>query len=282
MVQANIYSFDAEAGIDLERFLRACAKAGVRVDLLKLDEGVEIATKASLDDLRRLMRWADDSHVMIQNLRACPLHENSLSRDFDIDEDDYKPYDTPTYGEMPLPDGIAGLSEGIEARRIAPSDVGVPLADIMEAEFRKIAERERLRYAGLQPMLDADHHLTSDRIRLLDTLRRAGEAVSTDGRGALAAFATFLVADHHLVEAGRRMARFAVMRDAFDELVGGRDLTVLTTTLSGWEQLPTLFDHARSVHRLLDEHSDLEEAAYAYAKFQIALADAQRISVKGR
>lgn len=282
MAQDNIHSFAMEANIDLERFLRACAKAGVRVDLLKLDEGVEIATKASLDDLRQLMRWVDDSHVMIQNLRPCPLHENSLERDFDIEEDDYEPYDTPTYGEMPLPDGIVEWNERIGSRRIAPSEVGVPLADIIDAEFRKIAEREGLRYAGLQPMLDAEHCLISDLARLLDTIHRAREAASKDDGGALAAFATFLVADHHLVEARRRLARFIVMRDAFHELVGGRDLTVLTTTLSGCDQLPKLIDHARAVRRLLEERSDLEEAAYAYAKFQIALADAQRVAAKGR
>lgn len=36
----------------------------------------------SLDDLRRFMRTQEDSHVMVQTLRECPLEQNSLERDW--------------------------------------------------------------------------------------------------------------------------------------------------------------------------------------------------------
>lgn len=49
------------------------------------DITLEFQTNATLEQLREALRKIDDSHVLMQTLRQCPLEDNSLDRDFDIE-----------------------------------------------------------------------------------------------------------------------------------------------------------------------------------------------------
>lgn len=44
----------------------------------------EFKSTMSLEELRDALRELEDSHVMLQTLRQCPLAENSQERDYDL------------------------------------------------------------------------------------------------------------------------------------------------------------------------------------------------------
>jgi hypothetical protein len=86
------YSFRAEAPADLERFQKACVAAGLLASVQDNtvfdplgDVEVEFQSDATLDQLRGVFRALADGHVMLQTLRECPLSENSLERDYDLE-----------------------------------------------------------------------------------------------------------------------------------------------------------------------------------------------------
>lgn len=91
----GMYSCRAECDIDIANFLAAADKAGTNIDVrtrvvdpddcFKSEMVFEFGSSASIDLLRAIMRECVDLHVMRQSLRPCPLGENSLERDDDID-----------------------------------------------------------------------------------------------------------------------------------------------------------------------------------------------------
>ncbi len=87
----TVYSFRAECKADLKRLSLALRTSAVRYSIRAArdrrppDCAAEIETDASLETIREVMRELEDSHVMLQTLRACPLSQNSLERDFDLE-----------------------------------------------------------------------------------------------------------------------------------------------------------------------------------------------------
>jgi len=85
-----IYSFRAECQADLDQLVRKlrssaihCFMSGAQ-DKQFPDCEVELETDAPLETIRNSMRAVEDGHVMVQTLRACPLAENSLERDYGV------------------------------------------------------------------------------------------------------------------------------------------------------------------------------------------------------
>lgn len=91
----HTYSFRAECLDDVKNFQRVCAIAGIAATF-RVEPGVfqmpeppsgpevQMETDVPLEQLRVVMRQVVDGHVMLQTLRACPLSENSLERDYDL------------------------------------------------------------------------------------------------------------------------------------------------------------------------------------------------------
>ena len=80
-----IYSFRAECWIDVKQFLAAAWNEGsltVRPDPTFSDLDVEFESTGDLDTLKALTHLIEDAHVIRETLRACPLAENSLERDY--------------------------------------------------------------------------------------------------------------------------------------------------------------------------------------------------------
>lgn len=91
----TIYSFRAECLDDIKEFQRQCVVAGlaismrVKTGILNMpeppsDPEVEMESAVSLETLQGVMRQVVDGHVMLQTLRACPLSDNTLERDYDL------------------------------------------------------------------------------------------------------------------------------------------------------------------------------------------------------
>lgn len=84
------YSFRAECQSDVDRFFIACKKANIIVDEVYIgadpnglpDKQVEFNSPATLEALKCVARSIEDGHVLPETLRACPLTENSLQRDY--------------------------------------------------------------------------------------------------------------------------------------------------------------------------------------------------------
>jgi hypothetical protein len=79
------YSCRAEGLVDFARFLLV-ANEYVWMVRVGGDRDVEIQfdSRLGLAALRSLLEEVADTHVMRQTLRACPLSENDLERDFDV------------------------------------------------------------------------------------------------------------------------------------------------------------------------------------------------------
>lgn len=84
----TVYSFRAECPHDLEQLTAALQAKNVSCFInATQDRGfpdctAEIETEVALEIIRDVMRSVADGHVMVETLRACPLRENSLERDF--------------------------------------------------------------------------------------------------------------------------------------------------------------------------------------------------------
>lgn len=85
-----VYSFRAELPQDVGKLLYALSKRNIFFKYSKQgtshlpDVYVELRTNATIEALRDTLRTIEDSHVMLQTLRALPLKENDLERDFSI------------------------------------------------------------------------------------------------------------------------------------------------------------------------------------------------------
>ncbi len=94
-VNNGIYSCRAECDIDIANFLAAATESRTEMevrhravdpdDAFMSEMVLEFESPASIDSLREIMRGCVDLHVMRQSLRPCPLSENSLERDDDIE-----------------------------------------------------------------------------------------------------------------------------------------------------------------------------------------------------
>lgn len=91
----NTYSFRAECIDDIKALQNLCVRKNiaftlsVRPGILNMpdppsDPECELTTEINLLDLQNVMREVVDGHVMIQTLRACPLSENTLERDYNL------------------------------------------------------------------------------------------------------------------------------------------------------------------------------------------------------
>jgi hypothetical protein len=84
------YSFRAECPHDLQeltlalRAHRISCSMNARQDPQFPDYDVEMESDAPLETIRAVMRDVTDGHVMVQTLRACPLAENCLERDYSL------------------------------------------------------------------------------------------------------------------------------------------------------------------------------------------------------
>lgn len=85
------FSFRAECKHDVDRFFNDCKAIGIKIDHLSIhpatdgwpDVEVDFRAKSTLSDLKQTARGIEDGHVLLETLRACPLAENSLSREWD-------------------------------------------------------------------------------------------------------------------------------------------------------------------------------------------------------
>ncbi len=83
-------SFRAECEHDVRLLFEAILAEGFMlkrsIDRSQMfpDVRVEITTSANLEEIMAIMRTIPDSHVMMQTLRAVPLNENSLEREFPV------------------------------------------------------------------------------------------------------------------------------------------------------------------------------------------------------
>lgn len=89
----NTYSMRAECSSDVEKFVtrsrQACHEIThatihrMRVSRTTLpDITFEFDSDATLGQLQQVLAGIVDSHVMVETLRACPLSENSLERNY--------------------------------------------------------------------------------------------------------------------------------------------------------------------------------------------------------
>ncbi|GAB2875373.1 hypothetical protein GCM10027093_08480 [Paraburkholderia jirisanensis] len=84
------FSFRAECAADVNQFQHACDAAQLAVRWMQFPDGqfpdveVEIDADATLADLQQIARSATDGHIVLQTLRACALHDNPLTRDFNL------------------------------------------------------------------------------------------------------------------------------------------------------------------------------------------------------
>lgn len=86
-----VFSFRAECESDVERFKSAALDAGFDFDcsmeryrlngVRVPDVRVEVQSRASLSELRSVLREVEDGHVMLETLRQCAMAENSMERD---------------------------------------------------------------------------------------------------------------------------------------------------------------------------------------------------------
>lgn len=91
-VKTEKFSFRAECLFDVGRFIVAVVEKGVQGSLVDfrcnaVEHGEvvgEFKSTMSLEELRDALRELEDSHVMLQTLRQCPLAENSQERDYDL------------------------------------------------------------------------------------------------------------------------------------------------------------------------------------------------------
>ena len=87
----QVFSFRAEASVDIQRFLAALNDAEIEVGALWIQRPVQIfgdslgefCTDAgvTVQQLRDAASDAVDVHVLLETLRPVPLGENSLERD---------------------------------------------------------------------------------------------------------------------------------------------------------------------------------------------------------
>jgi len=84
----NVFSFRAECQRDvhaLESMLSERTVCTIVPDSMGLpDCDVEIRADITLGALMKLIRTIPDGHIMLQTVRAIPLLQNSLDRDFDV------------------------------------------------------------------------------------------------------------------------------------------------------------------------------------------------------
>jgi hypothetical protein len=86
----QVYSFRAECPADVEAFQASAAKANIPVVVTHLvverdafnDTEVEFKSTATLEAIRDAMREIVDGHAMLETVRAVPLSENSLEREY--------------------------------------------------------------------------------------------------------------------------------------------------------------------------------------------------------
>lgn len=84
------YSFRAECQADIDAFEKQCGEAGLVVNVQRFPDPVfpdvdaEMKAEAPIETLREHLRQVIDGHVMLQTLRACPLNQNSLERDYKL------------------------------------------------------------------------------------------------------------------------------------------------------------------------------------------------------
>lgn len=104
------FSFRAECQHDVDAFEKECFE-GLAVVTLRTstkdgfpDVEVEIDTSANIEEIRAHMRNVADGHVMLQTLRECPLVDNSLERNLELD------------GNPKAPDLVAGLASVYKRR----------------------------------------------------------------------------------------------------------------------------------------------------------------------
>ena len=86
----NVFSMRAECAVDVERFAHVAFGRGLQIELRSNvmdpalpDVAVEFLTPASREQVLEMLNEVEDSHVMQQTLRACPLAQNSLERTYD-------------------------------------------------------------------------------------------------------------------------------------------------------------------------------------------------------
>lgn len=89
----NTFSFRAEFVNDVFTFLREIHHIpGAITEQYRyvihgdqLGEGeVELKVNATLEQLMDTLRGIEDSHVMLQTIKQCPLAENNCERNYDI------------------------------------------------------------------------------------------------------------------------------------------------------------------------------------------------------
>lgn len=99
----KVFSFRAECPPDATTFMAEANKQQVIIQITKMhadpghsfpDRMVEICTVMDEDDndpninietLRNVLRGMEDSHVMLETLRECPVEENTGGRDSSIE-----------------------------------------------------------------------------------------------------------------------------------------------------------------------------------------------------
>jgi hypothetical protein len=94
------YSLRAECLVDIANFIKELCNTDLCVEqvtiatesyiandtVLPLPEAkMQFVSAASLTELRDVIRTVTDGHVMLQTLRALPLSENKLERDYDLE-----------------------------------------------------------------------------------------------------------------------------------------------------------------------------------------------------
>lgn len=88
----QIFSCRVECLFDIVSFFTVASKSGICILNISIiddqrgfpDKECEFTSYSSLEELRNCCNELEDSHVLFQTLRPCPLKENSLKRDFSL------------------------------------------------------------------------------------------------------------------------------------------------------------------------------------------------------
>jgi hypothetical protein len=89
-LETTTYSFRAESPVDVANFILAIAREEMffidaQMNSLNFGEvSLQFESPSTLEEIRRVIRTIDDSHVMFQTLLAVPLSENRCERDYNI------------------------------------------------------------------------------------------------------------------------------------------------------------------------------------------------------
>jgi hypothetical protein len=95
-LESTTYSFRAESPVDVANFILAIVQEGIFLigsqmssliltgPLYSGEVTFQFESLSPLEEIRRVMRTIEDSHVMLQTLLPVPLSENRCERDFSI------------------------------------------------------------------------------------------------------------------------------------------------------------------------------------------------------